>query len=176
MYFVVIYAFFRCKFYSPKFCLCKKNDKYEVWSWMIWWLIWHMCLYTLEKCEMSRLRTDGKWKVEHYSVWAESAKMKKLFVPKYRIWAGLGGNNQLEPYRLPQSGSAQKVTSRNPAAPNNDFLHQKNACKSAAHKIFLYLINLSMKMNDNYRNTTFSSKSVKNNRNCLLRFPGIFTH
>jgi len=23
---------FRCKFYSPKFCLCKRNDKYEVWS------------------------------------------------------------------------------------------------------------------------------------------------
>ena len=23
---------FRCKFYSPKFCSCKKNDKYQVWN------------------------------------------------------------------------------------------------------------------------------------------------
>ena len=91
---------------------------------------------------MSRPQTDGKWKVEHYSVWAKCAKIKKLFVPKYRIYAGLGGNNQLEPYRLPQSGSAQKVNSRNPAAPNNYFLHQNTSCKSAVHKIFLYLINL----------------------------------
>ena len=45
----------------------------------------YMCLYELEKCDMSRLRTDGKWKEEQYFVWAESAKMKKLFVPKYRI-------------------------------------------------------------------------------------------
>ena len=30
VYFVVIYAFFRCKLYSQKFCLCKKNDKYQV--------------------------------------------------------------------------------------------------------------------------------------------------
>ena len=50
-------------------------------------LMAHMAfgLYTLDKCEMSRLQTDGNWKVEQYSVWAESAKMKKLFVPKYRI-------------------------------------------------------------------------------------------
>ena len=43
-----------------------------------WWLTWHLCLYICEKCEMSRLwrtdgRTHGKWKVEQYSVWAESA-------------------------------------------------------------------------------------------------------
>ena len=31
VYFVVIYAFFRCKFYSPKICSCKRNDKYQVW-------------------------------------------------------------------------------------------------------------------------------------------------
>ena len=30
MYFVVIYEFFWCIFL--KFCLCKKNDKYQVWS------------------------------------------------------------------------------------------------------------------------------------------------
>ena len=38
-------------------------------------LVW----YTLEKCEMSRLYTDGRthtqWKIVHYSVWEESAKM-----------------------------------------------------------------------------------------------------
>ena len=31
LYFVLIYAFFQCKFYSPKFCQCKKNDKYQAW-------------------------------------------------------------------------------------------------------------------------------------------------
>ena len=43
-----------------------------------WWLTWHLCLYICEKCEMSRLwrtntRTHEQWKVEQYSVWAESA-------------------------------------------------------------------------------------------------------
>ena len=43
-----------------------------------WFLTWHLCLYICEKCEMSRLwrtdtRTDEQWKVEQYSVWAESA-------------------------------------------------------------------------------------------------------
>ena len=50
---------------------------YRVW-WVPWSLTWHLCLYICEKCEMSRLwhtneRTDGQWKVEQYSVWAESA-------------------------------------------------------------------------------------------------------
>ena len=31
VYFVVIYAFFGVNFILQKFCLCKKNDKYEVW-------------------------------------------------------------------------------------------------------------------------------------------------
>ena len=31
MYFAVIYAFFSVNFILQKFCLCKKNDKYEVW-------------------------------------------------------------------------------------------------------------------------------------------------
>ena len=30
MYFVVIYAFFGENFILQEFCLCKKNDKYEV--------------------------------------------------------------------------------------------------------------------------------------------------
>ena len=30
--FVVIYSFFGVNFLIQKFCLCKKNDKYEVWS------------------------------------------------------------------------------------------------------------------------------------------------
>ena len=39
-----------------------------------WWLTWHLCLYICEKCEMSRLwHTNEQWKVEQYSVWAESA-------------------------------------------------------------------------------------------------------
>ena len=31
VYFVVIYAFFGANFILQKFCMCKKNDKYEVW-------------------------------------------------------------------------------------------------------------------------------------------------
>ena len=31
VYFVVIYAFFGVNFILQKFCLCKKNDKYQVW-------------------------------------------------------------------------------------------------------------------------------------------------
>ena len=49
-----------------------------------WWLTWHLCLYICEKCEMSRLwhtntRTHEQWKVEQYSVWAESAIFKNIY-------------------------------------------------------------------------------------------------
>ena len=55
---------------------------YRVW-WVPWWLTWRLCLYICEKCEMSHLwhtdgQTDGQWKVEQYSVWAESAICSKF--------------------------------------------------------------------------------------------------
>ena len=40
---------------------------------------------------MSRLQTDGKWKVEQYSVWAESVKMKKLLFPNIEFKLGWEG-------------------------------------------------------------------------------------
>ena len=60
------------------------RERYRVW-WVLWWLKWHLCLYIWEKWEMSRLwhthtQTDGKWKVVHYSVWAESAIQGKMCI------------------------------------------------------------------------------------------------
>ena len=52
MYFVVTYAFFGVNFILQKFCLCKKNDKYEVWNelrksmWKCWKVVGNTVLWT----------------------------------------------------------------------------------------------------------------------------------